>query len=40
MRVIREGNYGKPIKDKIYKGTCPYCKSMLEVNMNLSLYMY
>lgn len=32
MRVIREGNYGKPIKDKIYKGTCPYCKSMLEVN--------
>ena len=32
MRVLRKGNYGKPIKDKIYKGTCPYCKSILEVN--------
>lgn len=32
MRVLRKGNYGKPIKDKIYKGTCPYFKSILEVN--------
>ena len=32
MKVIRKGNYGKPIKEKIYKGTCPYCKSILEVD--------